>query len=443
MAHLLIIDDDLAFRDSLCEMLEDLGHHTVQADTVHSGLQRLRAERIDLVITDLKLPGEDGLAFLRQAMHVKQVPCIMLTAYASGGNTIEAMRLGAFDHLTKPVSRQMLIETLQRALPASHAESPVESPPIEAGETDSLIGQSACMRQVFKQIGLAAATESTVLMLGETGTGKELVARALHRNSARASGPFVAVNCAAIPAELMESTLFGHMKGAFTGALHDRKGCLGEAAGGTLFLDEIGDMPLALQAKILRVLEAREFTPVGGHAALRMDARIVAATHHDLPDAVRQGRFREDLWYRLQVMPITLPPLRERSEDLLELARYFLAVYAAGKQKQLTAQAERKLQQHDWPGNVRELRNTIERAVILSHHAWVEPEHIQWTSPPSASRAASSSSGTTLAEALMQVERDMIMRTLLEVDGNRSEAARKLGLSRQQLYRKLEEHQLR
>lgn len=453
MANLLIIDDDPAFRSSLSEMLSDLGHQVIEASHVQAGLQCLRTEPVDLVITDLKLAGEDGLTFLRQAQAIKAVPCIMLTAYASGSNTIEAMRLGAFDHLTKPVSRQLLMETLQRALPERSAELGAESPlsaefaDADTAASERLIGNSECMRQVFKQIGLAAATEATVLILGETGTGKEEVARALHRNSLRAGGPFVAVNCAAIPPDLMESELFGHVKGAFTGAVADRKGYLRQAEGGTLFLDEIGDMPLALQAKMLRVLEAREFSQVGAQTVLTLNARIIAATHRDLPAAVRAGQFREDLWYRLQVMPIMLPPLRARGDDLLMLAHYFLAAEATGTPKRLTAEATRKLVQHDWPGNIRELRNTIARAVILSHHAYVEAEHISFTPRPQSSLIAEqgrplSASGGTLAETLQQVERDMIERALRESGDNRSEAARKLGLSRQQLYRKLEEYGL-
>lgn len=448
MATLLIIDDDPAFRSSLSEMLSDLGHQVIEASHVQAGLQCLRARPVDLVITDLKLAGEDGLSFLRQAQAIKAVPCIMLTAYASGSNTIEAMRLGAFDHLTKPVSRQLLMETLQRALPERTEALVAESAlPVDTAATERLIGNSECMRQVFKQIGLAAATEATVLILGETGTGKEEVARALHRNSLRADGPFVAINCAAIPPELMESELFGHVKGAFTGAVADRKGYLRQAEGGTLFLDEIGDMPLALQAKILRVLEAREFSQVGAQTVLSLNARIIAATHRDLPAAVRTGEFREDLWYRLQVMPIMLPPLRARGDDLLMLAQYFLAAEATGTPKRLTPEATRKLVQHDWPGNIRELRNTIARAVILSHHAYVEAEHISFTPLPQSSLSFDqgrhlSASGGTLAETLQQVEREMIERALRESGDNRSEAARKLGLSRQQLYRKLEEYGL-
>ncbi|KAB2888547.1 MAG: sigma-54-dependent Fis family transcriptional regulator, partial [Burkholderiaceae bacterium] len=294
MARILIVDDDAAFRGSLAEMLQDLGHAVLQAEATDAGLHRLRTEDVDAAIVDLRLPGEDGLAFLRRAARISQVPCIMLTAYASGGNTIEAMRLGAFDHLTKPVARAALVETLERAL-RRETHTPAGAAPAagEPADGTELVSSSEAMRQVFKRIGLAAGSDATVLILGETGTGKELVARALHRNSGRATGPFVAVNCAAIPAELMESELFGHVKGAFTGAVSERIGRFREADGGTLFLDEIGDMPLSTQAKILRVLQEREITPVGANRVQPVDVRIVAATHRDLPAAVKEGRFRE------------------------------------------------------------------------------------------------------------------------------------------------------
>jgi DNA-binding NtrC family response regulator len=275
VARILIVDDDAAFRDSLAEMLQDLGHAVLQAETTDAGLHRLRTEDVDAAIVDLRLPGEDGLVFLRRAARISPVPCIMLTAYASGGNTIEAMSLGAFDHLTKPVTRAALLETLERALwraahtpdrPQAAGASAAAREPVDETE---LVSSSEAMRQVFKRIGLAANSDATALILGETGTGKELVARALHRNSGRASGPFVAVNCAAIPADLMESELFGHVKGAFTGAVNDRTGRFREADGGTLFLDEIGDMPLATQAKILRVLQEREITPWAPTASSR------------------------------------------------------------------------------------------------------------------------------------------------------------------------------
>jgi DNA-binding NtrC family response regulator len=440
MARILIVDDDVAFRGSLAEMLGDLGHAVLEAGSVDAGLRLLRAETPDAAIVDLRLPGEDGLAFLRRAPAVAKIPCIMLTAYASGGNTIEAMRLGAFDHLTKPVARSALVETLRRALRLLASER--DAPPTAAhlpAEDGELVSTSEAMRQVFKRIGLVAGSDATVLILGETGTGKELVARTLHRNSPRAGKPFVAVNCAAIPADLMESELFGHVKGAFTGAVADRIGRFGEAEGGTLFLDEIGDMPLPTQAKILRVLQEREVAPVGARGVMPVDVRVVAATHHDLPAAVKAGRFREDLWYRLQVVPLALPPLRERLGDVLPLAEHFLRLIGGDAPKRLGPAAARLLLSHPWPGNVRELRNAMERAALLSHGAVIEADHVGLQSVAASATGPEIDWTGTMASAVAQVEREMILRALAAAAGNRAEAARRLDLSRQQLYRKLAE----
>ena len=440
MARILIVDDDTAFRESLAEMLGDLGHGVSQAPTVAAGLQILQAGSVDAAIVDLRMPGEDGLAFLRKARGLSRAPCIMLTAYASGGNTIEAMRLGAFDHLTKPIARTALVEALDRALqgagPAQDCGDGQAGQP-QMHDDGELVSGSEAMRQVFKRIGLAADSDATVLVLGETGTGKELVARALHRNSARAERPFVAVNCAAIPADLMESELFGHVKGAFTGAVSDRAGRFREAQGGTLFLDEVGDMPLPTQAKILRALQEREITPVGASRALPVNVRIIAATHRDLPAAVRQGSFREDLWYRLQVVPVHLPPLRERLGDVLLLAEHFLRQGGGASPKRLGADAARLLLAHDWPGNVRELRNAMERAALLCPGPVIGPEHIGLQ--PAAANGPAIDWNGPLAPAVAQLEREMVTRALAATMGNRAEAARRLGLSRQQLYRKLAE----
>ena len=446
MARILIVDDDTAFRESLAEMLGDLGHVPSQAPTVAAGLRLLASGTVDVAIVDLRMPGEDGLAFLRQARSLSRAPCIMLTAYASGGNTIEAMRLGAFDHLAKPIARAALVEALERALLSAgqtqgdgDGDGEADRPPADrdADGDAELVSGSEAMRQVFKRIGLVAGSDASVLVLGETGTGKELVARALHRNSGRADHPFVAVNCAAIPADLMESELFGHVKGAFTGAVADRPGRFRQAQGGTLFLDEVGDMPLSTQAKILRALQEREITPLGAGRAIAVDVRIIAATHRDLPAAVKQGRFREDLWYRLQVVPVHLPPLRERLGDVLLLAEHFLRQLGGALPKRLGADAARLLLAHDWPGNVRELRNAMERAALLCQGPVIGPEHMG-LQPPAPHGPAIDWNGP-LAPAIAQLEREMVTRALAASLGNRAEAARRLGLSRQQLYRKLAE----
>lgn len=443
MARILIVDDDAAFRGSLAETVGDLGHEVLEAGSTAAGLTLLAAHAVDAAIVDLRMPDDDGLVFLQRAPAIAAIPCIMLTAYASGDNTIEAIRLGAFDHLTKPVPRAALVETLERALrqsPAGTAEAS-GTQGASGGERNALVGDSEAMRQVFKQIGRAATSDATVLILGETGTGKELVARALHRNGLRAARPFVAINCAAIPAELIESELFGHVKGAFSGATAPRLGRFQQAHGGTLFLDEIGDMALPTQAKILRVLQERELTPVGGQQAVKVDVRVIAATHRDLPQEISAGRFREDLWYRLQVLPIKVPALRERPGDILAIAEHFLRQQGGDAPKRISSAAARRLLQHTWPGNVRELRNTMERAAVMSHGACIEAEDIAL-----ADRNVADSAGELsidwdgeLAVAVAQVERVMLQRALAAANGNRAEAARRLGISRQQLYRKLDE----
>jgi len=455
MAMILIVDDDAAFRATLAETLEDLGHDVRQAASCEAGLRALAEGGVAAAIVDLRLPGDDGLAFLRAAPAIAPgVPCLMLTAYASGSNTIEAMRLGAFDHLTKPLGREALTAALGRALKAG-AQAAHKTPGTPAPDGDlyideKILSNSEEMRTIFKRIGLVADSDNSVLVLGETGTGKELVAQALHQNSARAAGPFVAVNCAAIPAELLESELFGHVKGAFSGATADRPGRFREADGGTLFLDEIGDMALPTQAKILRVLQEREVTPLGARHSQQVDLRIVAATHRDLEAEVAAGTFRADLWYRLQVITIALPPLRERAGDVTLLAAHFLRGQAGGHAKRLSEPALRALEAHDWPGNVRELRNTMQRAMALSEGDLIEIEHLGLGAVRQAGAAAAlpAAAGTnidwdgTLERALAQVELAMLRRALDAAAGNRSEAARRLGLSRQQLYRKLAQYQM-
>ena len=442
MASILIVDDDAAFRSGLAEMLADLGHAVLEAGSTESGLLQLSRKSVDVAIVDLRMPGEDGLAFMRQASAISPLPCIMLTAYASGDNTIEAMRLGAFDHLTKPVARATLVETLNRLLQQTMLDAGAETFKNTLAPADKydLIGNSEAMRQVFKRVGRAAASDATVLVLGETGTGKELVARALHRNSTRAAKPFVAINCAAIAADLIESELFGHVKGAFTGAVSARPGRFVEADGGTLFFDEIGDMPLATQAKILRVLQEREVTPLGGNRLIPVDVRIVAATHRNLPQLIKDGGFREDLWYRLQVVPIMMPPLRERLGDILHIAEHFLRLLGGEAPKRITPAAAQQLLAYQWPGNVRELRNQMERAAILSQGSYIDGEHLALSAAPGIDDSPALNWDGKLEEALGTVERTMIRRALAAAGDNRAEAARQLGISRQQLYRKLDEY---
>lgn len=452
MARILIIDDDAAFLATLQATLRSLGHSVVALDNGAAGVAQLREGGVDMAFVDFRMPGMDGIAVLRARQDhatARQVPLVMLTAYASSSNTIEAMTLGAFDHLVKPVGRAEIVEVVQRALhSAADAPEPGAASLAPAEEADALIGHSPAMRTVHKRIGLAAGAELPVLITGETGTGKELAARALHRASTRAQRAFVAVNCAAIPLELMESELFGHRKGAFSGATSDRIGLIRQADGGSLFLDEIGDMPLPMQGKLLRFLQEGEVTPLGGNGAQKVDVRVLAATHRDLAAWASTGQFRSDLRYRLNVVPIELPPLRERGGDILLLAMHFLQS-AGGAARALSPDAQRRVLDYPWPGNVRELRNVMQRCALLVRGHTIAagdldealgeplPGDLQ---PP---QPADAPTGTqSLPEAVAQLEKRMIQAALTQAQGNRAEAARQLGIHRQLLYRKLDDYGL-
>jgi len=437
MATVLIVDDDAALREGLAEALTDLGYTPRLAASGREGLAALDGD-VDVVLLDLRMPGGlDGIEVLRRIRASRDAPpVVVLTAFASAANTIEAMRLGAFDHLSKPIGRAELKDLLYR-LP--ERMSAVSGP--DADSEDGLIGSSEPMRSVQKAIGLAADSNAIVLIRGETGTGKELVARALHVHGKRKDGPFVAVNCAAIPEDLLESELFGHVKGSFTGATADRTGAFRDAASGTLFLDEIGDMPLAMQAKILRALQEQVITPVGGKP-VRANARVIAATHRDLAKLTAAGEFREDLYYRLDVVQIAIPPLRDRAADILPLVRHFLARATASgaRYKHLSQAAIDKLQRHSWPGNVRELRNVIERACIMTRAEVIGPDDID-TSAHEA-MADTAPSDADLPAAVAQLEKMMIARALDACAGNRTEAARRLNINRQLLYTKMQRYGL-
>ncbi|BBJ98920.1 sigma-54-dependent transcriptional regulator [Xanthomonas campestris] len=452
MARILIIDDDAAFLATLQATLRSLGHSVVALDNGAAGVAQLREGGVDMAFVDFRMPGMDGIAVLRARQDhatARQVPLVMLTAYASSSNTIEAMTLGAFDHLVKPVGRAEIVEVVQRALhSAADAPEPGAASLAPAEEADALIGHSPAMRTVHKRIGLAAGAELPVLITGETGTGKELAARALHRASTRAQRAFVAVNCAAIPLELMESELFGHRKGAFSGATSDRIGLIRQADGGSLFLDEIGDMPLPMQGKLLRFLQEGEVTPLGGNGAQKVDVRVLAATHRDLAAWASTGQFRSDLRYRLNVVPIELPPLRERGDDILLLATHFLQS-AGGAARALSPDAQRRVLDHPWPGNVRELRNVMQRCALLVRGHTIAAGDLDEAlgeplpGDPLQSQPADAPTGTqSLPEAVAQLEKRMIQAALTQAQGNRAEAARQLGIHRQLLYRKLDDYGL-
>jgi DNA-binding NtrC family response regulator len=430
MAIVLVVDDDPAMREALGEALIDMGHEPRLADSGATALAALQRDPIDAALIDLRMPGMDGLELLARIRERPSAPPIaVLTAHATAHNTIEAMRLGAFDHLTKPIGR----EELSRVLATMLAAGAEQRSPVTRVTESELVGSSESIRAVQKAIGRLADSEATVLITGETGTGKELVARAIHDHGQRARSPFVAVNCAAIPSELMETELFGHVKGAFSGAVRDRLGAFREAQSGTLFLDEIGDMDATMQAKILRALQERTVTPVGG-TTTSVNARIIAATHRDLLQRITEGRFREDLFYRLNVVPIHLPALRERLADILPLAEYFLA----GSGKRLTTAAAAALIRYTWPGNVRELKNAMDRLDVTVHGNLIDAADLS-TIEHSVSQDARSLDwpDEDLPSATLRLEELLIRRALARCGGNRAEAARMLNIHRQMLYTKM------
>jgi len=432
MATILVVDDDPAMRDALREAIADLGHEPQLAASAAAALDLLQKYPIDGALLDLRMPGMDGLALLAHIRALPEPPpVVILTAHATAQNTIEAMRLGAFDHLTKPIGREELARVVAALLAAGGPRRP-HGPQADSG----LIGSSDAMRAVQKSIGRLADSDATVLITGETGTGKELVARAVHDHGRRARLPFVAVNCAAIPTELMETELFGHVKGAFSGAVRDRVGAFREAQGGTLFLDEIGDMDPALQAKILRALQERSVTPVGG-ATVKIDARIIAATHRDLRQRVAEHSFREDLFYRLNVVPIHLPALRDRLADIVPLAEHFLAI-AGGSVKRLSAEAAASLIRHPWPGNVRELKNLMDRlSVIAPGNVITAADLAGLDATAGLAPSVADWPDEDLPTATARLEALLIRRALAKCGGNRAEAARALKIHRQLLYTKM------
>jgi DNA-binding NtrC family response regulator len=434
MATILIVDDDTAMREAMAEAVRDLGHDPRAAMSGRAALELLECESATAVFLDLRMPGMDVLEVLRRIRARPQPPPVtVLTAHATATNTIEAMRLGAFDHLTKPIGREDLLRVLDRMIASAAGRALSDA----AVPQDRLIGSSEAMRQVQKTIGMLADSEATVLITGETGTGKELVARAIHEHGHRGAGPFVAVNCAAIPSELLESELFGHLRGAFTGAASDRIGAFRQADRGTLFLDEIGDMDLAMQAKILRALQERVVTPVGGKA-VAVDVRVIAATHQDLPQRVRHGTFREDLFYRLHVVPIHLPALRERIADIVPLAEHFLNRNG----KQLSADAAARLLRHSWPGNVRELQNAMERAAVLARSAVIDASDLGFIAEAQTAGDIVDWPDEDLPTALARLEEMLVRRALMRSAGNRAEAARRLNIHRQLLYSKMKRYGL-
>src|SRR5258707_13237 len=439
MAKILIIDDEQSIRTTLGHILSDEGHRTVLCESGEEGLAQYAREEFDLVILDLWLPGIDGFAVLERIRSTIAPPVLVVSGHGNVDAAVRATRLGAYDFLEKPLSLERVVLTISHALADRKLRDQVRDLRQHLTLEELLIGESEAMKKLDQEIRGAAPSGSRVLIRGENGSGKEIVARTLHRLSHRAEQSFIDVNCAAIPEELIESELFGHRKGAFTGAIDERKGKFELADGGTLFLDEIGDMSLKTQAKVLRVLQEQTFQKIGGQQTIKVDVRVIAATNKDLESEITAASFRSDLFYRLNVIPIDVPPLRARGNDIVLLAEHFLRRFAAETgtaKKRLSSGAASKLRAYHWPGNVRELRNVIERMAILMKGEVIEPEEVQLGAP--AALPAQIDARMTLKEARDEFEKQYILSRLREFAGNVSRTAEALGVERSNLYRKME-----
>jgi DNA-binding NtrC family response regulator len=440
--RLLVIDDDAVTRELLTEVLQDEGYSVEACESGKLALKRTAEETFDLAITDVRMPEMDGIA-VTQALKARQpeLQVIVMTAFGSVETAVEAIRHGAFDYVSKPMNLDEIKSTVRRALTERHVSEsePDGGPPIV--DTSVVVGRSPAMVEVYRTVARVASSRSTVLIEGESGTGKELIAAALHRHSDRAKGRFVAVDCGSLTDSLLESELFGYVRGAFTGAVGEKKGLFEEANGGTIFLDEIGDIGPSMQAKLLRVLQEYETKRVGGQDWIRVDVRVVAATNRNLEQLVAQGTFREDLFYRLKVVTITLPPLRDRREDIPLLAEYFVRRHAARSNKtvsHITPEAMRMLTAHSWPGNIRELEHCIERAVALANGQVLTPDDLA-----TELRGGVDETLFRGAPTLEEVKRRYLAHVLQETGGNISRAATILGVERRSLQRMLRRYGLR
>lgn len=439
---LLIVDDERGILETLSEILSDEGYFVFQAETAEEAFNIIEKEEVDLVFLDVWLPGMSGIDAIKQIKErYQELPVIMISGHANVEMAVKAVKIGAFDFLEKPLSIERVILTVERALQFKKLERENVKLKSSLSKRHELIGSSKAINSIRQQIELIAKGDSRVLILGESGTGKELVARAIHSISERSSGAFVEVNCAAIPQELIESELFGHEKGAFTGAIDKKIGKFELADGGTLFLDEIGDMSLLTQAKLLRVIETQKFQRVGGTRDIKVNVRIISATNKDLSEEIKKGNFREDLYYRLNVVPIYLPPLRERKEDIPELINYFMTEFVrekGWKYKALTERAVKILQNHDWPGNVRELKNAVERLMIMIPSDRVDAEDIERLGLISKKGSEESYfKYNSLKEARDAFEKDFIIKRLKENNWNMTKTAELIGIERSNLYKKI------
>jgi two-component system nitrogen regulation response regulator NtrX len=443
-AQLLIVDDEANTLASLSRAFRLAGHEATVCDNAAKALELAKVQKFDVILSDVVMPGKGGLALLEELKtQGVTAPVVMMSGQADIEMAVRATRLGALDFLEKPISTEKLLLTVENALKLQRLERENRQLKQRLGKHE-IVWQDPAMQRVMAQLERVAASETRVCILGETGTGKELVARTIHERSARAGGAFVTLNCAAVPAELIESELFGHEKGSFTGAAGRHIGKFEQADHGTIFLDEIGDMPLAMQAKLLRVLEEAEVERIGGDRPVGVDVRVVVATHHDLEARVREDKFREDLFHRIYVFPLLLPPLRERRGDIPALVEHFAAQVSAQngwKTVPFTADAMAALQSHRWPGNVRELRNMVERLMLLATDGEVDFATVELALPKTGNSGAAGSSTLSsgpLADRVDAFERDQILAELKRSHSNVSLAAKSLGLERSHLYKKAE-----
>ncbi len=453
---LLVADDDASIRSLLKQLLSDEGFAVLEASTGTEVVDKVKESSPDLVIMDVRMPELDGIeALSRVKASNPKTAVLIMTAFGSSNAAIRAMELGAFDYITKPFELDKISHSVKRVLEYQDLTQEVEVLRDEISslvQTERIVGNSPAMQEVYKTIGKVAKADATVLITGESGTGKELVAEALHFNSNRRSGPLVKVSCAALPETLLEAELFGHEKGSFTGALTQRRGRFEMADKGTIFLDEIGEMTVATQTKLLRVLQERKIERIGSSLAVKVDIRIVVATNKDLQKQVEQNKFRDDLYYRLNVINIHMPPLRDRKEDIPSLVEHFLAKHrysATAQPAAISEEAIRRLMEYNWPGNVRELENVIERAVVLSRGQIITSRELPFgdheagdSEDGEVDAADAKGDSSFFKKSVAQFEKDLIMKALRDANGNRSKAAEMLGIYRRLLYAKIKEYAL-
>ena len=444
--RILIVDDEAGVRLALSEALGRCGYSVGTVQDGNEALQVLNQRSYDLVISDINMPGMDGMSLLRELKKKRSgLPVIIITAFATIDRAVEAMKLGAMDFIQKPFSVEDIAGVVQNVFGRTNG-SKIDSLNEEKIQKTTIITHNEKMNRLIELARSVAKSQASVLIQGESGTGKELFARLIHESSDRSQGPLVAVNCAAIPANLLESELFGHEKGAFTGAAYQRIGKFEQANNGTILLDEISEMDMALQAKLLRVLQEFEVDRIGGKKPIKLDIRVIATTNRAMPDMIKDGTFRQDLYYRLNVIPLHLPPLRERAEDIIPLARHFIEKVAGKNQKtvnDLTHEAAEYLQQRQWTGNVRELENIIERAVLISYDDRISIEILTMFEESHASDENTNSVSNLAGISMKDMEKNLIVQTLEKVDGNRTHAAKMLGISIRTLRNKINEYRLR